>query len=370
MSENIGTVRENNQERILGLLRRSGSMTKQEIGSALQLSMPTTLQNVNELLEKGVLEEGGVTESTGGRRAKKIQLNRKAGYCVGVDIGTSSVSFAAVDLTGKLTAEKTLPLAFRDELEVYDEIGDELDQFLKKNRIKSRLLGAGISFPGIIDMQADRILQSHIFGLEYVSLECFRNLTECPVIVENDANCMSYAELASGRRDYVFISLNRTVGGALMQNGQLMKGEGFRAGEVGHMILVPGGKVCYCGKKGCGDAYLSSDVLREGYPSLEAFFEALEAKEPEALGTWERYLDDLAVLATNLRMVLDMPIVIGGEVGSSMVPYMEMLRRKAEAYDRFAKGVDYLFPCQQKELSGAVGAGLLALEEFGSGVLK
>lgn len=370
MSENTGTVRENNQERILGLLRRNGSMTKQEIGTALQLSMPTTLQNVNELLEKGILEEGGVTESTGGRRAKKIQLNRKAGYCVGVDIGTSSVSFAAVDLTGEMMAKKTLPLVFRDELEVYDEIGGELDLFLRKNRLKSRLLGVGISFPGIIDMQADRILQSHIFGLEYVSLDCFHNLTEAPVIVENDANCMSYAELVSGRTDYIFVSLNQTVGGALVGDGQLLKGDGFRAGEIGHMILVPGGEVCYCGKKGCADAYLSPGVLSRDYPSLEAFFEALGQKDQAALDRWNRYLDDLAILVTNLRMILDMPIVIGGETGSYLAPYMELLRRKAEEYDKFAKGVDYLFPCMQTELAGAVGAGLLALDEFGSSVLK
>lgn len=371
MLENTGNVKENNQERIFHLLRRQGNMTKQEIASALQLSMPTTLQNVNEMIERGILEEGEANESTGGRRARKIRVNRKAGFCAGIDIAVSHAGFAVVDLMGEVTAKKSVPLKFKDEPEFYDKIGAELELFLKKGQWESRIFGAGISFPGIIDMQADWIVQSHIFGLEYVSLDRFRRAVPYPLVVENDANCLSFVELSAECPDYVYISLNRTVGGAVVKDGRLLTGEGFRAGEVGHMILVPGGRKCYCGKDGCVDAYLSPDVLA-GEEPLERFFERLEKGETEAARMWDGYLDNLAVLVTNLRMVLDMRIVIGGEAGAYLEPYMDVLRKKASEYDRFARDIDYLQPVspERREQAGAVGAALLALEEFGRDVLK
>ncbi|MCI9269978.1 MAG: ROK family transcriptional regulator [Dorea sp.] len=371
MLENTGTGKENNQERIFALLRRQGSLTKQEIGSALGLSMPTTLQNVNELMEQGILEEGEAVESTGGRRARKIRVNGKAGFCAGIDIATSHVGFTVTNLLGEIAAKKNVPLKFRDEPEVYEQIGGELEEMIRKGRLKNRMLGAGISFPGIIDMQVGWIVQSHIFELEYVSLDRFYRTIPYPLIVENDANCLSFVELSSECSDYVYISLNRTVGGALIQNGQLMTGEGFRAGEVGHMVLVPGGRTCYCGKKGCADAYLSPDALSKG-GSLDAFFERLRQGEEETVQVWDTYLDDLAVLATNLRMALDMKIVIGGEVGTYLEPYMGVLQKKALEYDRFARDIDYLQPVRadRREHGGALGAALLAMEKFGSGVLK
>lgn len=371
MPGNAGNIKENNQERIFSLLHRQESLTKQEIAAALKLSMPTTLQNVNELIEREILEEGDAVESTGGRRAKKIRLNRKAGFCAGIDITTSHVGFVVMNLIGEVIARKSVPLKFLDEPEIYEQIGRELELLLKKSRLGSRLLGAGISFPAIIDMRSDLIVQSHIFELEHVSLDRFRRTISCPLVVENDANCLSYVELSPECPDYIYISLNRTVGGAVVQNGRLLKGEGFRAGEVGHMVLVPGGRKCYCGKKGCADAYLSPNVLSKDI-SLESFFERLNQGDEESVRAWDEYLDCLAVLVTNLRMALDMRIIIGGEVGTYLGPYMNELKKKAAEYDRFARDIDYLQPvgAERREYAGAVGAALLALEEFGSGVLR
>ncbi len=371
MLENAGNVKENNQERIFSLLRRKGGLTKQEIGTSLGLSMPTTLANVNELIEQGILEGGEAAESTGGRRARKIQVNGKAGFSAGIDITTSQVGFAVTNLTGEATVKRSVPFKFRDEPEVYERIGAELEQMLKRGRLKSRLLGVGISFPGIIDMQAERIVRSHIFGLEYVSLDRFHRAIPYPMIVENDANCLSFVELRAERSDYVYISLNRTVGGAIVQKGQLMTGDGFRTGEVGHMVLVPGGRTCYCGKKGCADAYLSPNVLSKD-ASLDRFFARLQQGEEQAVQVWDGYLEHLAILTTNLRMALDMEIVIGGEVGTYLKPYMNVLRKKASEYDKFARDIDYLHAVSvnRREYTGALGAALLALEVFGSSIIK
>lgn len=90
-----------------------------------------------------------------------------------------------------------------------------------------------------------------------MGLERFEKALPCSAVFENDANCACFAERDAGRKNYVYFSLNESVGGAVMLNGRLWMGETFQAGELGHMILIPGGRRCYCGKQGCADAYLS-----------------------------------------------------------------------------------------------------------------
>ena len=135
-----------------------------------------------------------------------------------------------------------------------------------------------------------------------------------------------------------------------MFNGRLWTGDTFQAGELGHMILIPGGRRCYCGKQGCADAYLSPRALkRDG---------------------WETYLDHLAVFITNLRILLNMDLVIGGQVGSKISPRLDALALKAAQYDQFARDIDYIFPCVRQEYSCALGAAEFGLEQFGDKMLR
>ena len=71
-----------------------------------------------------------------------------------------------------------------------------------------------------------------------------------------------------------------------------------------------GGRRCYCGKKGCADAYLSALRLSECASSLEDFFARLEAGDASAKRVWGSYLDDLALMVTNLRMAFDRTVVV------------------------------------------------------------
>ena len=326
-------------------------MTRQEIAEALSLSMPTTLQNVTELLEQGILEECGAACSSGGRKAKMLRLRREAGLAVGVHIGVRHVELVVTDLMGKLRQAGAFPLAFQDDPAWYAQFQRTLLDFLTERQLEpSQILGAGVSFPGIIDGQGVQVIRSHILGLSHMGLERFRKVLPFPAVFANDANCACFAERGAGRESYVYLSLNESVGGALMLKGQLWTGNTFQAGEIGHMLLLPGGRMCYCGKRGCADAYLSPQALeRDG---------------------WDVYLDHLAILSTNLQMLLNMDLVVGGQTGAQISPHMEALRDKAAQYDRFARDVDYIFPCIQREYACALGAASFSLEMFGTRVLR
>lgn len=338
------------QERIFQLLRDGQPRRRQEIAKALSLSMPTTLQKVTELLEAGVIEECGAAPSDGGRKAKWLRLREDAGQAVGINIGLHEVEFLVAGLTGGIQAAFSAPYPFQDEPSWYTDLQEKLSAFLNGEGINaSRVLGGGVSFPGIIDGEERQVLHSHILGLSHMGLERFRKALPFPTVFANDANCACFAERASHGESYVYLSLNETVGGAVMLNGRLLAGDTFQAGEIGHMLLVPGGRECYCGKQGCADAYLSPQALEED--------------------GWNVYLEHLAILLTNLRMLMDLDMVVGGQVGARIGPHMGELLEKAARYDRFARDIDYVYPCVQKEHACALGAACFALEKYSARVL-
>ena len=154
-----------------------------------------------------------------------------------------------------------------------------------------------------------------------------------------------------------------------MSGGRLHKGLKWKAGEAGHMIIRPGGKKCYCGKEGCADPYLNTAALAGPEGDLDAFFAGLEAGDADCLARWEDYLNNLAILVSNLNMILDMDIVLGGDVGARMEAYIEQLSEMTEDYDMFSRDVDYLSCCSCREHIFTIGAALRALEHFDGRIL-
>lgn len=338
------------QERIFRLMLGGRAMTRQDIADRLSLSMPTVLQNVTQLIGAGILEECGATRSSGGRKAKMLRLCPEAGCVLGIDIGIRQVGFVTADLLGDLRQSGSVELPFRDTPDWYARFQCALLEHLDRSQTDpSQILGAGISFPGIIDSRRDQVVRSHILGVEHMGLERFQKVLPFPVVVHNDANCACFAERRERQGSYIYLSLNGSIGGGVMLEDRLWMGDTFQAGELGHMVLIPGGQRCYCGKQGCADAYLSPQALeRDGE---------------------EVYLDHLALFVSDLRMLLDIDLVIGGQVGSKIGPQLDALREKTARYDRFTRDIDYILPCSQQEHACALGAARFGLEAFGSRLL-
>ena len=364
-----------NLMRIIRLLRHENPMTRQEIAGSLKLSMPTVLSAIDDLLSRGILEETGENASTGGRRAKVFSLKKEGWYGLGIQITRKHVRLALAHPGGQVDYYERFSHPFRDIPSWYRTLGEIIADFVMRAQIDEKsILGAGLSFPGIIDQENDMILHSHVFHIQNVSLDRFYKCIPYPLIVENDANCACYAEQNTRKETFLYISLNESVGGALMIDRRLHGGNNWTAGEVGHVLLYPRGKVCYCGKKGCSDAYLNTGVLlgeKENgeEETLEDFFDRLDHKDPDALSIWKSYLSDLAILCSNMRMVLDMDIVLGGDVGACMGPWIDDLSILVEPLDLFSRNVDYISACTCKKHIFTTGAALKAIEYFDENIL-
>lgn len=342
--------------KLINYLLNHPATSKAALAKELNLSMPTVLTNVNELLAKGIIVELGEYESTGGRKAKSIGINKSYARAMGLLITANHLEFVLVNLGYEVEKTKRIRLKFSSNFSYCVKVAEYVKSFLEECSLEHELLGIGVAIPGIIDQKEQIVLKSHALQLENYSLRFLEQVLGMPVYFENDANAAMLAENPQKYQNALYLSLNHTLGGAFCIDGQLYRGQNQKAGEFGHMILVPGGKTCYCGKDGCADAYCAASVLtNDNTITLDAFMEQVKSGDCSANATWENYLDHLAILISNLRMAYDMDIILGGDVGGVLTDYMLPLGQKVMAYNGFDHDISYLKNCSYKKEASAVG---------------
>lgn len=352
------------RSRILNYVINNQITSKAEVSKNLNLSMPTVLSNINDLIAKGIIIETGEYESTGGRKAKSIGINPSYRYSVGIVITANHVGIVLVNLKYEIVKFRRVRMKFSPDASYCQDLSVLTSEFLKDTEYQDRILGIGISIPGIISQKAHLLIKSHALQLENYSLSFLEQAFDLPVYFENDANAAMMAENMNRYKNAIYLSLNNTLGGAFCIGGKLFQGENQKAGEFGHMILVPGGRKCYCGKKGCADAYCAASALTDEINSLETFMEQLKSGDEAAEEKWSEYLDMLAVLISNLRMAYDMDIILGGEVGGYLAEHMLPLGEKVMEYNGFDHDIRYLRNCSYKREASAVGAAKHFLQDF------
>lgn len=343
------------RHKILDFMLNQESTTKAELARQLDLSMPTVLTNISELTEKGLVIEVGETASTGGRKARRIALNENYCLSVGVNITAHHIGLVLMNLGGRIVEQQRLRLDFKPDVDYCRKLTEQVKSFYMDRTKEDKILGIGIALPGILHERDHILVRSHALHLENYSLRMLEQMVPLPVYFENDANAAMLAEDPAQFGNVVYLSLSNTLGGAVCIDGELFTGRNRKAGEFGHMLLVPGGRKCYCGKDGCADAYCASSVLtQDGRYTLDAFMDSLGHDEA-ADAVWEEYLEHLAVLVSNIRMIFDTDVILGGDVGGYADHYIVELREKVAKYNLFDLDGSYLRGCTYQKEASAVG---------------
>ena len=285
---------------------------------------------------------------------------------MGVDLTRDHISVVLTDLGGDLLRQVRGALRFSMEEVYFKYLGGLVQRFVEANGAADRVLGVGISLPGIVDEERGLLRESCALELRNTSLGLFSAQVPWSCRFLNADNAAGLAEAWGGSAgDMVYLSLGDTVGGAILRDGALCLGSHLRAGEFGHATLVPGGLRCYCGKEGCLDAYCSAKRLSDhAGGSLPAFFEELQAGDPEKRQVWREYLEHLAVAVNNLHTAFDCDVVAGGDVGAYLKDFGELLRALLAERNTFEPDASYLKYCRYPEEAAAIGAALAQVERF------
>ncbi|WP_330299154.1 ROK family transcriptional regulator [Streptomyces sp. NBC_00503] len=253
-----------NLERVVRAVRLAGSLTQAEIARTTGLSAATVSNIVRELKEAGTVE---VTDtSAGGRRARSVSLSGDAGIVIGVDFGHTHLRVAVGNLAHQVLAEESEPL---------DVDASWVDGFDRAEALVGRLIagigvgldkviGVGLGVPGPIDVESGTLGSTAILP-GWAGINPRQELSQrlgVPVYVDNDANLGALGELVwgSGRgvKDLAYIKVASGVGAGLVINGQIYRGPGGTAGEIGHITLDESGPVCRCGNRGCLETFAAA----------------------------------------------------------------------------------------------------------------
>lgn len=353
------------KSKIVEYILQNGETSKVELSKELNLSMPTILSSISELIEMNIIQEIGEYHSTGGRKAKTLGINKSFRYSVGINITQNHIAMVLINFSGEVKMQLRKRLKFSTDFEYFLNITEELNSFIENSQKSNFILGVGISLPGIVDKENCMLIKSHALQLENYSLHIFEQIIKYPIYFENDANASIMSENLTKNDTAIYLSLNNTVGGSIFFDGTLFTGKNHRAGEFGHMILKQNGKKCYCGKKGCADAYCSANVLTKSTDgNLDMFMEKVRNKDLQSIQIWNEYLEYLAILISNLRMAYDVDIILGGDVGGILKDYILDLNKNLLKYNLFDNDFSYLKNCKYPKEATAIGVAKYFIRQY------
>lgn len=361
-------LKKENRNKIFNKIREASEISAPSLEYELQLSRPTVKQNLVELLEEGYIYESGSLGHTGGRRAKAYSVAAESKIAIGVDLTRHHITVIMINLCGKLICEKRIRADFSLEDHYYKCLGELVKEVVTSGQIKEEaILGVGIAVPGLITEDHQTIFYGEILGFTGMTAKEIGKYIPYPCRLYNDADAAGYAEISQSDdlTDAFYISLSNNVGGSILIDHKVYKGEGPRSGEIGHMTIQPDGKECYCGKRGCFETYCNATILsRECDGNLKEFFDRLKSGDERCNSVWEEYLNYLAVAVNNVRMLFDCKVIIGGYVGTYFEGYLPKLKRMAAKRNTFETNADYLRVCKVKRDALALGSALPFVHEF------
>ena len=268
----LRSLRERNRLQVLEVVRGRGSVSRADIARHTGLARSTVSTLVNELLGAGLLVERGAPEDAEpaqGRPPVLLSFDPGAGAVLGLHFDHPVLRVAVADLGYTILAEAELPVDVdHDAQDSLDAAVALVDEVLARSGVdRDRLLGAGVGLAGPIDQATGTVGSSAILP-GWVGMPVAQELTRrlgLPVHVDNDANVGALAEsvLGAGRgaSEMAYIMLGSGIGAGLIIGGQVYRGSGGTAGEIGHVLVDEHGPLCRCGNRGCLETYAGADAL-------------------------------------------------------------------------------------------------------------
>ena len=229
-----------------------GSITISSLARILRISIPSATTIVQELITEQWVQEIGAQNSKFGRKPILFDLNGEKQSILVIDIGIHQTSIHRVDLRNRIEKIIHFPLAINDS-----EFVAKLSLELKKATVFLQpIWGVCLTSPGLIanETQENQTYLNHQISGNSLTKK-IQELSGKPTFIINDTKASLLGEthfgLAKNKRNVMLLNLDWGIGLGILSNGEIMQGTDGFAGEIGHIQVVPGGRLCHCGKIGC-----------------------------------------------------------------------------------------------------------------------
>ncbi len=335
--------------------------TRANIAKSLDVSRTTASNLVSQLISLDLVAELDSTINGRGRPAIPLTLSTTTWNALGASFHGNQWHFLLIDLLGHGVLE---------HIEYVEEVS--VEQFLEKLFLGLDFMIAsapgkllpliGIGTPGLVDTNTGIITRADDLGWKEVNIGQKIKLHtgfDCYAINRHRAAGLAEARFGSGRaiKNLIYIGIGTGISAAFINDGVLLEGANYSAGEIGHMLIDPDGPLCGCGRYGCLQAFSSSQALvrlmQEKYRSLIALgetveqnvlWEAIETKELTgdmiaeeankgnliAVECMQKIAIQLGIAVSNLiNMINPQKIIIGGALGNSGPLLADLIRKEA-----------------------------------------
>lgn len=206
-------------------------------------------------------------------------MREKSSFVGAIDLGGTKIYSAILDSGGRVAGEDLRPTeAAQGQESVIERLAASIRAAAAAAAVPmDQLAGVGVVAPGPVNGHTGHVIDPpNLPGWKDVALgPVLTGRLGRPVLLENDANAAAIGEYVAGAgrnaESLIYLTISTGVGGGLVFGGQLYRGVSGTAGEVGHMVIRPGGPRCGCGNRGCLEALASGTAIaREGRAALAA----------------------------------------------------------------------------------------------------
>lgn len=334
--------------RLVKLLHTEGAKSNADICRVLNISSPTSIILLNELLIEGLIEKKGKGKSIGGRKPELYSLHNNSFYVLCIEMDRFKTEMAILDNNNNnITGIKSFSLKLTKDKSAIKLLHEFAEQLISSSGIDTnKLVGIGLGMPGLVDSNAGRNYTYLVSSsgdsktLQDILEEKFNK----PVYVQNDVKTNTLAEcrfgLALNKKDALVLLMDWGIGLGIIMDGKLQSGMSGFAGEIGHIPFVKDGELCHCGKRGCLETVASGIALarmaKEGIKSGQTSIlntlseEEIEQIEPQIVIDAANKGDQYAInilsqvgenlgkaVATLIQLFNPELIILGGKIAEA-----------------------------------------------------
>ena len=189
-------------------------------------------------------------------------------YYFGIDLGGTNISAGLVDENYKIISKKSCKTNVpRSEAEICDDMAKLFFDILTETGVTSEQISSvGIGSPGAVNKKSGVVeFANNLFFHNWNLQKMMENRLNKKVFIENDANVAAFGEFIAGAaqntKSSITITIGTGIGSGIILDGKIYDGINYNAAELGHMVIVPNGRLCSCGRRGCFEKYASASGL-------------------------------------------------------------------------------------------------------------
>lgn len=335
---NNDDVKRHNLARVLRYLHEDGELSRSELVARTGLNRSTVGALVSDLVITGIVQEVPGSGGSVGRPSLVVRTRESSAFVIAFDLRVDRIVGAAISIGGRVIAQVERPksdgsFAVAKATEVLIDCTSELFEHVPNG---SAWVGVGIAIPGVIDTEIGLVRKAPNLGWldvnfeEHITRELNAVFGATPrVILGNDANLGAIAEFVRGAgrnaSSVVYLSGDVGVGGGVALEGRVLSGASGYAGEIGHMVVNPGGHACNCGNTGCWETEVGRDaILRSSgeFPGISNIIEAAISGDVQVIQGLREIGRWIGIGLSNLVNTFDPDVIVLGGHLADVYPFV------------------------------------------------